>query len=217
MDHIQLIARQVDFPRHGDVEGICRITGIKGTGVPFVKWVKKTFTDWAYLHEGDIISNEAAFCFCELSPIMQEKTGRDKPQNFRTYSHIITKDDDWLCLTKADKKRIVGILQDDPKVVCLTDTGQKHLYFKHRDGFWQLDELHILPDLKLFNAIHSFMMQCIEKGYNQNEIKTGDFKYTTIKKIGMSNHIEIKEKLETWRGQPIFDFAAWLMYSINKV
>ena len=145
---------------------------------------------------------------------MQEKTGRDKPQNFRTYSHIVTEQNEWLCLTKSDKKRIVGLLQKKPKVVCLTDTGQKHIYFKHVEGFWQLDETHIKPDLALFNKIHSFMMSCIEKGYNQNEIKKGDFKFNTIKKVGLNEHIKIKDTLEKWRGQPMFDFSAWLMYSL---
>lgn len=213
MNHISLISKQVDVPQLGDVVGICRITGKESVGIDFNKWVKKTFTDWAYLFEGTIISNEAAFCFCELSPIMQEKTSRDKPQSFRTYSHIITKKEEWICLTKADKKQIVGLLQNPPLVVCLTDSGQKHIYFKHREGFWQLDETHIIPDLRLFNEMHSFMMNCIRKGYNQNEIKKGDFKFSTIQSVGIENHIRIKEVLEKWRGLPMFDFAAWLMYS----
>lgn len=77
--------------------------------MPFEKWVKDTFTDHAYLRPGDIISNEAAFSFTEDSTLIQAKTGRDKPQRFRTYSHIVT-DTEWLCLTKADKERIVGLL-----------------------------------------------------------------------------------------------------------
>lgn len=214
MIQVDLIAKNINIPIIDTHEGICRITGRKGRGVIFNKWVKKTFTDWAYLYEGDIISNEAAFCFCELSLIMQEKTGRDKPQNFRTYSHIITNDEEWLCFTKANKKDIVGILQKKPKVVCLTDTGQKHIFFKGREGFWQLDELHIMPDLERFNKIHSYMMGLLKKGYNQTEIKTGDYKFNTVKKVGLPFHVEAKKRLEEWRGLPMFDFASWLMYSI---
>lgn len=215
MNAIHLLTSRVNYPILGETPGVCRVTGLNGKGIEFEKWVKKTFTDWAYLHDGDIISNEAAFCFSELSPIIQEKTGKSKPQNFRTYSHLITKDGEWLCFTKADKKQIVEHLQNYPQVVCLTDTGQKHIYFKHMMGFWQLDELHVLPDLDQFNLIHSYMMDCISIGYNQTELKTGKFKFSTVNKVGIKKHLEIKETLEGWRGQPIFDFAAWLLYSIK--
>lgn len=216
MKHIELIEQITDIPQVGSTKGICRITGKESVGLPFKKWVKKTFTDWSYLFEGDIISNEAAFCFCEVSKDFAKIVGREKPQNFRTYSHIITQENDWHCLTKSDKSFIVELLQEKPKVVVLTDTGQKHLYFKHRDGFWQLDENHILPNLDLFNKMHSYMMNCIEKGYNQTELKTGEFKFNTIKKVGLKTHLQVKKQLEAWRGMPMFDFAAWLLYKLKK-
>ncbi len=94
---------------YGDAEGICRITGEYSTGLPFEDWVKDTFTDWAYLRPGTIISNEALFCFEEKSEILQALTGRDKPQKFRTYSHIVV-DDHWYPLTKAQKPEIYDLI-----------------------------------------------------------------------------------------------------------
>lgn len=214
--HIKLLSEIIETPKVGNMKGVCRITGEESEGIDFNKWVKKTFTDWGYLYEGDIISNEAAFCFCEVSHFFAKKIGRDKPQNFRTYSHVITNDNEWLCLTKANKKQIVAILQQTPKVVSITDTGKKHIFFKHRYGFWQLDELHVLPDIDFFNTIHSYMMDCIDKGYNQTELKTGIFKFSTIKKIGLKDHLQIKQRLEAWRGMPMFDFASWLLYKEKK-
>jgi hypothetical protein len=87
--------------QYGKDAGVCRVTGKEGKGILFNKWVRKTFNDYDSLYPGNIISNEALFCFDENSEIVQKKTSKEKPQRFRTYSHII-KDGKWLCLTKAD-------------------------------------------------------------------------------------------------------------------
>lgn len=203
-------------PVIGNNKGICRITGLESVGMPFNKWVKKTFSDHYYLFSGDIISNQAAFCFCELSKIMQEKTGRDKPQNFRTYSHLIDNKGNWFCYTKSDKKLIVDKLQNNPNTVCLTDSGQKHIFFKNRVGFWQLDEMFVQPDIDTFNDLHSYMMNCLLIGVNQTELKTGLYKNKTISKIGIEKYLEIEKKLKPKRGSKIFDFSHWLLYTIKK-
>lgn len=202
-------------PVYGSEQGVCRITGKESTGINFDQWVKKTFTDHGVLHPGTIISNAARFTFEDASTLIQEKTGRDKPQKFRTYSHVVTKDGLWLCLTKRDKSEIVNILQANPKIVCLTDSGQKHLLFKNTPGVWQLDESHIMPDLTLFNHLHGEMMRLIELGFSQTEVKSGKYKSSRILKAGVSRWKEIEDDLKRHRGTPMFDFAAWLMYSIK--
>jgi CRISPR type IV-associated protein Csf3 len=93
---------------YGSEKGICRITGKESIGLPFDKWVRDTFNDHDFLYPGTIISNEALFCFDESSEIIQKKTGRDKPQRFRTYSHII-KNGEWYCVGWPDK--IAELLQ----------------------------------------------------------------------------------------------------------
>ena len=201
----------------GNVEGVCRITGEKSSGVLFEKWVKKTFTDAHWLKEGTIISNEALFCFDEASVLLQNKTGRDKPQRFRTYSHIITKDGEWHALTKADKEFIVQlILADNIKILCLTDTGQKHIFFKNRPGFWQLDETFIEPGIEDFKFLHETMMEMLALGFGQEQIKTGNYYQAQILKVGIDVWQEIESKLKPRRGEPIFDLAAWLMFTIKS-
>src|SRR5690606_31206361 len=98
-------------PAYGNHAGICHITGMHEKVIPFKKFVKPTFTDHAYLFPGDIISNEALFCFDEASAEVQAKAGKDKLQRFRTYSHMVYKGQ-WFCLTKADKKRIYEMICD---------------------------------------------------------------------------------------------------------
>lgn len=43
---------------YGDTTGICRITGKQSKGIAFEKWVRRTFTDFAYLKAGTIISKK---------------------------------------------------------------------------------------------------------------------------------------------------------------
>ncbi len=63
---------------YGNEKGICRITGKESTGLKFDDWVKDTFTDYASLYPGTIISNEALFCFEESSELIAKKVNKDK-------------------------------------------------------------------------------------------------------------------------------------------
>jgi len=200
-------------PIYGEVEGICRITGRAGKGIPFERWVKETFTDHAYLKPGDIISNEALLCFDESSLEIQQKTGRDKPQRFRTYSHFVA-DGSWYCLTKADKQRMVALLPT-ASLVCITDTGQRHILFKHKDGMWQLDEMFVRPDIETFTFLHSSMMALLALGFSQEEIRSGNYSQGRIAKAGVDSWRELETKLRPYRGTQIFTFTSWLMYTIK--
>lgn len=200
-------------PIYGEVEGICRITGRAGKGIPFERWVKETFTDHAYLKPGDIISNEALLCFDESSLEIQQKTGRDKPQRFRTYSHFVA-DGSWYCLTKADKQRMIALLPT-ASLVCITDTGQRHILFKHKDGMWQLDEMFVRPDIETFTFLHSSMMALLALGFSQEEIRSGNYSQGRIAKAGVDSWRELETKLRPYRGTQIFTFTSWLMYTIK--
>lgn len=212
------LSKIVLIPTLGDTQGVCRITGQESTGVLFSKWVKDTFTNYDFLKKGNIISNEALFCFDEASLILQEKTGRDKPQRFRTYSHIITESGEWHVLTKADKAKIVElVLSGNVKILCLTDSGQKHIFFKHKIGFWQLDDTHIEPNISDFAFLHTEMQRLVELGFGQEQIKTGKYYQALIIKIGINAWSEIESKLKPRRGEPIFDLAAWLMFTNKNI
>ena len=160
--------------KYGDLAGICRITGKESLGINFNDWVKDTFTDHGSLKVGTIISNEALFCFDEASEIIQSKTGKDKLQRFRTYSHVVI-NNEWFCFTKAHKKEIFEAIKKGAEIVCLTDSGQKHVLFKHKIGFWQLDELFVKPDLEFFLSLHSAMTDLMKIGFNQSSIIEGNY------------------------------------------
>lgn len=197
---------------YGSEKGICRITGKESTGLPFGKWVKNTFNDYDFLFPGTIISNEGLFCFDEASEIIQKKTGRDKPQRFRTYSHII-KDGYWYCVTKADKRLILQLIIEGAEMVCLTETGQKHVFFKHKTGVWQLDDLHVKPDIELLGLLHFHLCELLAYQFSQSEIITGDYKSNRILKAGLENWKQHEEIIKEYRGSGIFDFTAFMLFT----
>lgn len=197
---------------YGSEKGVCRITGKEGTGLLFDKWVRDTFNDHDYLSPGTIISNEALFCFDEASEIIKKKTGRDRPQRFRTYSHII-KDGVWHCVTKADKRLILQLIIEGAEMVCLTETGQKHVLFKHKTGVWQLDDLHVKPNIELLTLLHFHMCELLAYQFSQAEIITGDYKSNRILKAGLENWKQHEEIIKEYRGSGIFDFTAFMLFT----
>lgn len=199
--------------RYGETSGICRITGNQSTGLPFANWVKGTFTDHAYLKPGTIISNEALFCFDEQSEILRLKTSREKLQRFRTYSHLVDAAGNWHCLTKADKELTYKLICGSATLVCLTDSGQKHLLFKHRPGLWQLDDVFVLPDIETLRYLHGKMMGLLAMGFSQAEVISGNYLQYRIAAAGMQNWKPVEDILKKYRGTQFFTFTTWLLFT----
>lgn len=215
--HIKLLSKIVETPKIGNTKGICRITGEESEGIPFDKWVKKTFTDYPYLQPGTIISNEALFTFNESCTILQEKVGKERPQRFRTYSHILV-GDKWYALTKADKEKMFDlIMNQNPDCVCIAESGQKHIFFKVRQGWWQFEERQIQPDKKQLLFLNVIMNELYSRGFSQEEIKTGKYQDNRILKAGVARWKDLEDKLKIYRNSNIFDFAAFFMRKVEDV
>jgi len=213
MNHIKkLYHLYAENKMYGTKSGICKITGNQSIGVEFDSWVKKTFNDFAYLKNGNIISNEALFCFDESSEIVAKQVNKDKRQRFRTYSHIIH-NDKWHCLTKADKRTMVDLICKGAEIVSLNETGQKHIFFKYRDSFWQLDELYIIPDIPLFKFLHENMCELMRLGFSQKEIISGDYIAYRIKQVGILNWKSIEYKIKQYRSTGMFDFVSFMLFT----
>lgn len=200
---------------YGNTPGTCRITGKEALGLSFQKWVKNTFNDHSFLKPGDIISNEALFCFDEKSKIIQKKAGKEKLQRFRTYSHIIF-NNEWHCVTKADKKRIFDLIVQGAKLVCLTDTGQKHIFFKHKLGMWQLDDIHIIPDIPKFKSLHKSMCELLDMGFSQTEVISGNYPTYKLLKIDTSKWRLLEKSISQHRGNSLFTFTSWLLFTTQN-
>ena len=199
-----------DYPKFQE-KGICRITGEESEGLNFSKWVKKTFTDYSYLKEGTIISNEALFCFEEKNKPLTEFLGKENLQKLRSYSIIVT--DKIHLVTKADKAKITYLLQENPQIVCLAESGQKHILFKHKIGFWQLEETNdIKPNLELFNKIMQTAQELLELGFSQTEIISGQYIQNRILKADIKVWKNLEDILKEYRGSKIFDFTTFLLH-----
>lgn len=196
---------------YGETPGTCRITGEQSIGVLFQKWVKPTFNDYSFLKPGNIISNEALFCFDEKSDYLKIKTNRDKPQKFRTYSHIVYKNT-WYCLTKANKEEIFNLICSGAEIVSLTETGQKHVYFKHKPGMWQLDDIYITPNIELFRGIHKAACDLLRLGFSQSEVITGKYKLHRIELAGVANWRKLENNIKSQRGTSLFTLVSWLLF-----
>lgn len=211
-----LLSNIVEIPQKGTSKGICRITGIESFGFPFSDWVKDTFTDQSYLHSGTIISNEALFCFDEASTLIQRITNKDKPQRFRNYSHIIS-EGKWHLFTKADKKAMFELISTkECELVCIAESGQKHIFFKNQVGLWQLEEKHIYPDKEKLLYIHNILQKLYELGFTQEEIISGNYPQNKIFKIGFAEWNNLENQLKKERGTAFFNFTAFFMYKIEQ-
>lgn len=201
-----------DIPTDG-VEGICRITGKQSRGQLFDKWVKKTFADYSYLQQGDIISNEAEFSFAEKNEALTKYIGKDKLQKLRSYSIVLT--DKLHFVTKADKQFIFEeLLPQNPKIVCLAESGQKHILFKHKIGFWQVEEeTGITPDLPLAQAIMKAAQELLTMEFSQTEIISGNYLGGRLLKCDVKRWRELELFLASHRGSKIYDFTMFLLYN----
>ena len=201
----EIIYNCTSKPVFGTTEGMCRIIRKVTIGLPFKDWVKPTFTDFSSLYSGDIISNAALFCFQELSSELQQITGKEKPQNFRTYSHFVI-GGKWHMKHKGEKADMLQLMLSDPEVCVISESGQKHLAFKHKPGTWQLEEEIIIPDKTKFKFIHSHIRKLAEE-FSNDEIKSGNYQQHRIMKLGIDNWRIIESEIKHFRGSAMFDLA----------
>lgn len=203
--------------KFGSVEGVCVFLGRQAVGVPFNEWVSKTFTDYNCLKSGSIVSNEALFTLQNSSQYLADLLKKEKKQHFRTYSHVVV-GNKWHMYTKANKREIFAALcNPNLKLAVISESGQKHLVFKHRLGLWQLEEQVIEPDVALLKSIHDVMCIMYASGFSQKEIITGRYDSKRVKKMGLRPFISLENKIKTHRGTGVFDIAAFLIYEKDGV
>lgn len=132
--------------------GTCRICGDVDTpGIPFDAWVPATFTNHDQLRPGDTICTICQFAFAQGSTFLAAKTGKDKPQKMQNYSHIVLRGE-WYPLHKGQKAEILALLRQSPELVAISTSGQKHVVFRTRPGWWQVEEQSVLPDLRALDV-----------------------------------------------------------------
>ena len=81
---------------------------------------------------------------------------------------------------------------------------------------WQLDDLHIKPDIALLKHLHNHMCQLLSFKFSQTEIITGNYSSTRTMRAGIKNWAEHENIIKKFRGSGIFDFASFMLYSEDE-
>ena len=196
---------------------ICRFCGSEKSGIDFNVWVKPTFTDHDLLLPGDSVCNDCLFWFEEASADLQSRTGKDKPQRMRNYSHFVV-NGEWVPLSKGDKARMLEMLTSlpFPEMAAIADSGQKHIVFRavrnapgSRAGWVQFEEqrVWIEPDslCKLVKAIEGGLIV-----FSKAEIESGQYIPHRIMQFGIAQWQALEAELKPSRGSLFFQVAVFL-------
>lgn len=192
-----------------ELHGICQTCGQQGAGQPFGKWVKDSFTDYDKLHPGEIVCDACLFCFSDQNEPLQKRTGKDKPQKFRNYSHFVH-DGQWYPLSKGQKAEMKRLLLAGCEVAIIADSGQKHLAFRAQLGWWQFEEQRLLPCPELLAELLAPIESLYNAGASKAEIESGNYDSRTIQKIGLAVWQSHEQQLKARRGGLPFKLAVFL-------
>lgn len=196
-------------PMQGKESGVCRTCGGESIGLLFSEWVRDTFTDRDKLLPGEIICHACLFCFAEQSELLAKKVGKDKPQRMRNYSHFVM-NGEWFPLSKGDKARMRELLLISPQVVIIADSGQRHIAFRARRGWWQFEEQAMLPCPALLESLLEPVESLYQVGASKSEIESGHYSQKSIQAIGVANFLRLDGKIKNHRGSLSLKLALFL-------
>lgn len=197
-------------PQPGDTAGDCRLCGEAGIGQPWADWVKDTFTDWDKLWPGTIVCHACLFCTDDHNVTLQERTGRDKPQRMRNYSHIVTRDGVWHPLMKNQKREIAALLQADPAMAVISLAGQKHVILRAQPAWWQVEEHALAPCPDQLRHLLAVIEPLYGAGASKAEIESGQYDQRTLLKIGLARWRTAEALLQPHRRTLVCQLAVWL-------
>ena len=193
----------------GGVEGVCRGCGVAATGLLFERWVKDTFTNHDQLFQGSIICHACLFCFAEQNEVLTLKVGKPKLQKCRSYSHFIV-DGQWHALSKGEKIQMKELIFQSPSVAIIAESGQKHLIFRAKPGWWQFEEQGMLPCPVVLHGLLANVESLYNAGASKTEIESGHYAQRTIRNIGIQAWRQMEAEIKPHRGSLPLSLALFL-------
>lgn len=197
-------------PYPGSVIGVCRFCGEDSTGLDFFGWVKDTFNDHDKLLPGSIICPVCQFIFDDASALLAERTGKDKLQRMRNYSHFVV-GGEWLPLSKGQKSDMIQALHSNPQVAIIAEGGQKHIIFRAQRGWWQFEEKSLPPDIATLSAHLSAIQTLYDGGFSKAEIETGRYDQRRIMQFGIADFLRLRGQVDPVRDSLLFGLALFLV------
>jgi hypothetical protein len=193
--------------------GDCRLCGARSTtGIPFAAWVKPTFTNFDMLRPGELICTACQFSVDDNSTLLQARMGKDKPQRMRNYSHFVV-DGAWQPMHKGMKSEMLAALRANPQVAVIAVSGQKHIAFRARPGWWQIEESVARPTLATLEACLGHVQalyRIFSKGEIQDDQPIPHRMMQYAQKYGMASLLEAQQALRPHRGAIAFELAIFL-------
>ncbi len=195
----------------GVTPGVCRACGQPGIGTPFSSWVRPTFTDHDKLAPGEITCHACDFCFTDRNEALALRVGKDAPQRMRNYSHFVCAGE-WTPLSKGNKRRMREILlgAPSPEVAVIADSGQKHIIFRARPGWWQFEELAMPPRPRALESLLAIVEQLYSGGFSKTEIESGRYIQKRILSFGLTAWSELESGIKPSRGTALLSLALYL-------
>jgi len=193
----------------GSDNGMCCVCGNIGAGLQFGEWVRDTFADHDKLMSGSIICQACQFCFCESSQILARQVGKDKPQRMRNYSHFVLSGE-WHPLGKGDKAKMTDLLRQSPGVAVVAYSGQKHIIFRARPNWWQIEENTLRPFPAELFRILPLVEELYNGGMSKTEIETGRYIQHRIMAFGVERWCKIEDSIKPTRGSAALQLAVFL-------
>lgn len=202
-------------PMEGATPGICRTCGTAAVGLPWNAWVRDTFTDQDKLTGGTICCHACQFCFTDRNEILTRRTGKPKPQRMRNYSHFIV-DGQWIALSKGDKRTMRDLLARQPEAAILAVSGQKHIIFRARPGWWQFEEQRLRPFPAELERLLPVVEQLYDGGFAKTDIESGRYPQHRILRFGVPAWQTAEASIRPLRGTARLELALFLAQREEK-
>lgn len=221
----QLLYAAAGAPPVPDAEpsdaALCWLCGgaLDGSGVPRRQAIKATFTDHdcARAPESDAFCAACVWIMAERNDALTARTGKDKPQRGRNYSHFV-KAGVWYPLGKAQKDAMRALLLEPPfpELAVIADSGQKHLVFKARAnppdaamGWVQFEEQVIWVDpAQLATTLE--LVEALYVIFSKTEIATGAYNHRRILDFGLERWRALEAEVRPLRNRALFNLALFL-------
>jgi len=126
----------------------------------------------------------------------------------RNYSHLVI-EGVWLTLSKAQKREIAASLLLQPDVAVVAESGQKHLIFRARPGWWLFEETQIAPDPSGLTALLR-KIEALYGAFSKAEIETGRYRQHRVMAYGLDKWCAHEDSIRAARGTPLFRLALFL-------
>jgi hypothetical protein len=215
----QLIYEAAGHTLTDPADGRCYLCGgVAYAPTPIKAIIKPTFNDFNAAR-GDMSAGVCSACVWTLlqpNPDVTRKTGKDKPQFFRVYSHFV-QNGVWGVYSKGQKAEMLTALLTGvmPEVCVVSESGQKHLAFKTQAnpagqsiGWVQFEEQRFELDLEEFIPLQAHIQALYDAGFTKEGIETGLYRFYPDSDMTVFRRCEAAIKDQ--RGSLTFALALYL-------